>query len=167
MAGQFCLQFRLPRKSQGSFTCRKSATWDKRLYFPSERRHAVDFFAGFSRVRTHDLGYQRPACCNVYNSFGCITRTWSTSLELRSIYGSMWQSVPYIIFDGTCDTAYILSVLGLTCVWRIQSALQRFSEGTDVMLLQVKKHSCLISITHWYLYSFMHFQQQSLAKCRA
>jgi hypothetical protein len=40
MAGQFGLWFRLPRKSQGSFT-----TWDRRLYFPSEGRHAVDFFA--------------------------------------------------------------------------------------------------------------------------
>jgi hypothetical protein len=45
MAGQFCLRFQLPRKSQGSFTIRKSATWDRRLYFPSEGRHAVDFFA--------------------------------------------------------------------------------------------------------------------------
>jgi hypothetical protein len=45
MASQFGLWFRLPRKSQGSFTCRKSATWDRRLYFPSEGRHAVDFFA--------------------------------------------------------------------------------------------------------------------------
>jgi hypothetical protein len=45
MAGQFGLRFRLPRKSQESFTCRKSATWDRRLYFPSEGRHAVDFFA--------------------------------------------------------------------------------------------------------------------------
>ena len=27
---------RLPRKIQGSFTCRKSTTWDRRLYFPSE-----------------------------------------------------------------------------------------------------------------------------------
>jgi hypothetical protein len=27
------------------FTYRKSATWDKRLYFPCEGRHAVDFFA--------------------------------------------------------------------------------------------------------------------------
>jgi hypothetical protein len=26
-------------------TCRKSATWGKRLYFPSEGRHAEDFFA--------------------------------------------------------------------------------------------------------------------------
>jgi hypothetical protein len=43
--GQFGLQFRLPRKSQGSFTCRKSATWDRRLYFPSEERLAVGFSA--------------------------------------------------------------------------------------------------------------------------
>jgi hypothetical protein len=43
-AGQFGLRIRLQRKSQGSFTCRKSATWDKRLYFPSEGKHAVDFF---------------------------------------------------------------------------------------------------------------------------
>jgi hypothetical protein len=28
----------------GSFTCRKSATWVKWLYFPSEGRHAEDFF---------------------------------------------------------------------------------------------------------------------------
>ena len=36
---------RLPRNIQGYFTCRKSTTWDKRLYFPSEGRRAEDFFA--------------------------------------------------------------------------------------------------------------------------
>ena len=36
---------RLPRNIQGSFTCRKSTTWDRRLYFPSEGRRAEDFFA--------------------------------------------------------------------------------------------------------------------------
>ena len=36
---------RLPRNIQGSFTCRKSTTWDKRLYFPSEGRRAEDFFS--------------------------------------------------------------------------------------------------------------------------
>jgi hypothetical protein len=30
---------------QESLTCRKSATWDRRLYFPSEGRRAEDFFA--------------------------------------------------------------------------------------------------------------------------
>jgi hypothetical protein len=29
----------------GSFSCRKAATWDSRLYFPSEGRHAKDFYA--------------------------------------------------------------------------------------------------------------------------
>jgi hypothetical protein len=53
MAGQIGLRFRLPRKSKGSFTCRKYATWDRRLYFPSEGRHAVDFFARkFRRFRS-------------------------------------------------------------------------------------------------------------------
>ena len=36
---------RLLRNIQGSFTCRKSTTWDKRLYFPFEGRRAEDFFA--------------------------------------------------------------------------------------------------------------------------
>jgi hypothetical protein len=34
---------RLPRYVYGSFTCRKATTWDRRLYFPSEGRHAEDF----------------------------------------------------------------------------------------------------------------------------
>ena len=36
---------RLPRNIHGSFTCRKSTTWDSRLYFPSEGRRAEDFSA--------------------------------------------------------------------------------------------------------------------------
>ena len=36
---------RLPHNIKGSFTCRKSTTWDGRLYFPSEGRRAEDFFA--------------------------------------------------------------------------------------------------------------------------
>ena len=35
---------RLPRNSHGYFTCRKSTTWDRRLYFPSELCRAEDFF---------------------------------------------------------------------------------------------------------------------------
>ena len=34
----------LPRKIQGSFTCCKSTTWDKRLYFPSDGRRTEYFF---------------------------------------------------------------------------------------------------------------------------
>ena len=36
---------RLPRNIHGSFTCLKSTTWDRRLYFPSEGRCAENFFA--------------------------------------------------------------------------------------------------------------------------
>ena len=36
---------RLPRNIQGSFTCHKSTTWDRRHYFPSDGRCAEDFFA--------------------------------------------------------------------------------------------------------------------------
>jgi hypothetical protein len=49
---------------KGSFKCHISGTGDRWLYFPSEGRHAEDFFtlknptalAGFERR------YQRPAC---------------------------------------------------------------------------------------------------------
>ena len=36
---------RLPRNIQASFTCRKSPTWYRRIYFPSEGRRAEDFFS--------------------------------------------------------------------------------------------------------------------------
>ena len=57
---------RLPRNIHGSFTCRKSKTWDRRLYFPSVGGRAEDFFRpeksdGFGRVWTRELGYQRSA----------------------------------------------------------------------------------------------------------
>jgi hypothetical protein len=35
---------RFTRYIQGSFTCRKATTWDRRLYSPSEGRRAEDFF---------------------------------------------------------------------------------------------------------------------------
>jgi hypothetical protein len=42
---KFSLTMRLPMSLYGSLTCRKAATWDRRLYFPSEGRHAEEFFA--------------------------------------------------------------------------------------------------------------------------
>jgi len=49
MADKFRLKIRIPRNFQGSLTCRKSATWDRRLYFPSKGRHTEDFFARKNR----------------------------------------------------------------------------------------------------------------------
>ena len=42
---EFFPKCRLPRYIQGSLTCRKATTCDRRLYFPSEGRRAEDFFA--------------------------------------------------------------------------------------------------------------------------
>jgi hypothetical protein len=36
MASNFADKWRVPRHLKGSFTYRKSARWDRRLYFPSE-----------------------------------------------------------------------------------------------------------------------------------
>ena len=51
---------------RGAFTCRKSATRDRRPYFPSEGRRAEEFFAlknpdGFGWVWTRELGYLKAA----------------------------------------------------------------------------------------------------------
>ena len=62
---EFCLKYRLPCYIQGSCTCRKATTWDRQLYFPSERRRAEDFFTlKIRRLRpgaNPRIGYQRPA----------------------------------------------------------------------------------------------------------
>ena len=41
----FVWNARLPRSIQESFTCRKSTSWDRRLYFPSVGEGAEEFFA--------------------------------------------------------------------------------------------------------------------------
>jgi hypothetical protein len=72
MAGQFGPRFRLPRKSQGSFTCRKSVTWDRQLYFPTEGRHDVDFFT--QKIRK--------------------SATWDRQLYFPPKEGTMWIFSP-------------------------------------------------------------------------
>ena len=52
----FSVNALLPRNIQGSFTCRKSTTWDKRLYFPSKGRRAEDFFA--LKIPTASAGFE-------------------------------------------------------------------------------------------------------------
>jgi hypothetical protein len=45
MNNQISLTMTTSMSLYGSFTCRKAATWDRWLYFPSEGRYAEDFFA--------------------------------------------------------------------------------------------------------------------------
>jgi hypothetical protein len=51
----------------GSFTCPKAGTWDRLFYFPSEGKHAVDFFNRKNPTASVEsepamLGTRRPAC---------------------------------------------------------------------------------------------------------
>ena len=48
---------RLPCNIQGSFTCRKSTPWDRRLYFPSEGRRTEDFFFALKNP-TASVGFE-------------------------------------------------------------------------------------------------------------
>ena len=48
--------WRLYSRHQGSFTCCKSTTWDRRLYFPSEGRLAEDFFV--LKIPTASAGFE-------------------------------------------------------------------------------------------------------------
>ena len=56
---EFCLNVDFHVTFRGSITCRKATTWGRRFSFPSEGRRAEDFFA--LKMRTRELGYQRPA----------------------------------------------------------------------------------------------------------
>ena len=73
---------------QESFTCRKSATWDWWLYFPSEGRRAKDFFAlknpdGFSQVWTRELGYLKAAHCPYTTEAAYAVRILSTNTYVK------------------------------------------------------------------------------------
>ena len=97
---------RLPRNIQGSFTCRKSTTWDKRLCFPSEGMRAEDFFA--LKNSTASAGFEPH-------------RTWvpkasTLPLDHWSRYsGSL--IIPFIVLLHTVSsfTSYFLSIF-LTCM---------------------------------------------------
>ena len=75
----------LPRNIQGSFTCHKSTTWDRRLYFFSEGRRAAGFFSPWKiQHPTASVGFEpanlgtkgqhatsrppKPLCTRVYRN---------------------------------------------------------------------------------------------------
>jgi hypothetical protein len=140
MADQLCLRFRLPRKSQGSFTCHKSATWDWRLYFPSEGRHAEDFFAlknptasaGFEPAILGTTGRDSDVVAwlqgqrkmsQVLGIFGVLDFTmlqpvlaWCTFWNLWTIY---FFNFP-IYFRATVNHGYWISGYGgMTVLWEV------------------------------------------------
>jgi hypothetical protein len=76
MADRFCVGTQLPCNHKCFLSCCKSATRGKQLYFPSEGRHAEDFYAQKNPMASagFEPGYQRPnfyltVCyCNTINT---------------------------------------------------------------------------------------------------
>ena len=94
---------RLPHNIQGSFTCRKSTTWDRRLYFPSEGRRAEDFFAlknpkdplGFEPANFGAKGQQ--ATSRPSKTLDCTLHT-----DLYTVTTNTWASVPLWLPEVVC-----------------------------------------------------------------
>jgi hypothetical protein len=58
MTSNFADKWQVPCHLKGSFTCRKSVTWDRQLYFLSEGRHAEDFFIFILKNPTALAGFE-------------------------------------------------------------------------------------------------------------
>ena len=77
----FAWNARLPRSIQESFTCRKSTTWDRGLYFTSEGRRAEDFFALKNSMAS--AGFEPANLCTKVKKKTVITATCAS-------HGSGW-----------------------------------------------------------------------------
>jgi hypothetical protein len=97
----FAWNARLPRNIQGSFTCRKSTTWDQWLYFPSEGSRAEDFFAlknpGLNpqtwvlKASTQPLDHRsrstyKPSLCTLHPRVCNITMIYLLSVQIYHIF---------------------------------------------------------------------------------
>ena len=115
---------RLPRHIHGSFTCRKSTTWDKRLYFPSEGRRAENFLA--LKNPTASAGFE-PA--NLGNKGHHATSRPQKPLKrvVRNVVGQqIWkaihkQSLVFSPYSGSDRTYFLVKRLysptSLCCKW--------------------------------------------------
>jgi hypothetical protein len=107
------LRFQLPRKSQGSFTCHKSATLDRRLYFPSEGRHAEDFFR--PKYPTASAGFLGYSCTLSHSVTHTRTRTHAharacTHTHTHTRYNSSGREIgtsQRYLHDNTYETAML------------------------------------------------------------
>ena len=152
MADEFCLKnARLPRNIQRSFTYRKSTTWDRRLYFPSERRRAEDFFFalkksdGFDRVRT--------------------PQTWvpnasTLPLDHRSRLFDIFIYIFIFVFISVFHSFLSLSVFPVfVCFYSLFSSLLIWSSFFSVFSLRSYIHSA----THFFIHIFsIHILQKTM-----
>jgi hypothetical protein len=154
MTGQFFLRFRLPRKSQGFFTYRKSAIWDRRLYLPSEGRHAVDFFARTNP--TASAGFE-PAILGIWersyrvhailtsvldkNERFASSHTLSKSPGTPFQYGIVWSQVyntePHKMLQNVIKKFIYNNNVNYTCIH------MGWTQGLDVSILHYGGMACL------------------------
>ena len=102
---------RLPRNIQGSFTCRKSTTWDKRLYFLSEGRRAEDptASAGFEPAKLGTKGQHatsrppKPLTATYYPQSVSNTKKKMLALDKKiiSMYCENHMNYPNSLFSQT------------------------------------------------------------------
>jgi hypothetical protein len=104
MAGQFDLRCRLPRISQGCFTCRKSATWDRRIYFPSEGRHSVDFFR--PKIPTASAGFEPAILDTTRPMKPLIPKSTELSSSLSARHYQIYCFRKYRNFYFSCRTEH-------------------------------------------------------------
>ena len=104
----------LPRSIQESFTCRKSTTWDRRLYFPSEGRRAKDFFV--LKNPTASAGFE-PANLGTKGEH-------ATSRPLKPLYVQIYENREGIVHPE--GYGYFEVVVGF--VW--SSDLERYAGGS-------------------------------------
>ena len=84
----------------GSFTCLKYATWDKRPYFPSEGRHAEDFFFALKNP-TASAGFE-PANLGTKSSTLLLDHRSHYTLCYKSNIGTNLRIIQRMEKNTTC-----------------------------------------------------------------
>jgi len=89
-----------------SFTCRKFTTWDRRLYFPSERRRARNFFAG-GGIMYEKLPRILPKVATSTSLLGSFTCRKFTTWDRRLYFPSEWRRAEdFFTGGGTMDEKF-------------------------------------------------------------
>ena len=99
---------RLPRNIRGSFTCRRSTTWDKRLYFSPDGRRAGDFFA--LKDPTASAGFEPANLCTKGQHATSNHGSRYCSVSLQHIY-----KVTSYIWLNVC--LFVIYIGGDTILW--------------------------------------------------
>ena len=133
----FAWNARLPRSIQESFTCRKSTTWDRRLYFPYEGRRAEDFFAlenptalvGFEPANLGTKGQHadsRPPKPLVLYSCFMFLQIWIDTLEIKYHIQNLISCAQRILSTESFPIPYGSQIISPGVF--LLTILQKFSE---------------------------------------